>query len=263
MLAKEQASGAAQSTALTQAVSLARSLAATNAQLRDAFDKVAEQRDELEAAHGLLLVENTSQRERLGLLELTLAMESYPSAPHDSMQARVEAQLRAAAQEVVALRNENASLKDQMAMHPSLADGPSLSSGGAPSRVAAGPGAFPRRGAGGGGRGRGAGGGKSDLGLPEYGGRPAAADTPPAAMTPLSLSSTGGLLLSSAWMPPPPTASAGGNGNSAAKGPTIPRLMPAATSAVDEVDQLSVLLRKRAELAQSRPSTANTFARLR
>ena len=55
----------------------------------------ATQRDEMEAAHGLLLVENTSQRERLSLLELALAMESYPSAPHDSMQARVEMQLRA------------------------------------------------------------------------------------------------------------------------------------------------------------------------
>ena len=101
-------------------MALAKSLAQTNTQLREAFDALSEHRDELEAAHGLLLAENTSQRERLSLLELTLAMESYPTAAFDSMQARVEAQLRAAAQEVVALRTENAALKDQLAMHPEL-----------------------------------------------------------------------------------------------------------------------------------------------
>ena len=102
LLAKEQASSAAQSTALAQSISLARSLAATNSQLRQAFDTLAEQRDALEASHGLLLVENTTQRERLALLELTLAGVVPPSAPHGRCR-RVEQQLRSAAQEVVAL----------------------------------------------------------------------------------------------------------------------------------------------------------------
>ena len=100
-LQKESATGSALGKGLAQGVSLARSLAQTNAQLREAFDALAEQRDELEAQHGMLMLENTSQRERLGLLELTLAMESYPTELPGSIREKVEAQLRSAATEVV------------------------------------------------------------------------------------------------------------------------------------------------------------------
>ena len=271
LLAKEQASSAAQASALQQGVSLARSLATTNGQLREAFDKLADQRDSLEAAHGLLLVENTQQRERLALLEITLAMESYPSAPLDSMQSRIEAQLRAAAQEVVTLRNENAALKDQMAMHPMAA---AASDGNVPPpRSANGKG-----GGGGGGRGGGpfARRGSSKGRQVEYGLKPRSSAPPPAEppappppMAPVSLSSTGGLLMSSAWIPPAPTAGSAAGGASGSRSivgsaqyheRTVPRLMPTSggggATTVDELDQLSALLRQRAEMASKRPNTA-------
>ena len=90
---------------------------------------------------------------------------------------------------------------------------------------------------------------------------------------PISLSSTGGLLLSSAWMPAAPTAlaSAAGGANglpgarpgSASRGPrTVPRLVPqGGGSTGDDLDELSALLRKRAELSQARPSTAAAVGR--
>lgn len=281
LLAKEQASSAAQSTALAQSISLARSLAATNSQLRQAFDTLAEQRDALEASHGLLLVENTTQRERLALLELTLAMESYPSAPHESMQARVEQQLRSAAQEVVALRNENAALKDRVAVLD-LSDGAppnppgghhagghhhhqqqlSGGYGGGPlasmanSNIAAGGGssaAFAKRQSA----------NSKHLGGKRGGGRqqqpeppPQPVPPPPPPPVPLALSSTGGLMLSSAWMPPPPEPQA-----------TVPKLVPDGTgppkSTLDDLDQLTMLLRKRAEMKSQRPSTAMSFRDVR
>ena len=283
-LDRERASHAAQANAVQQGVALARSLAATNGQLREAFDKLAEQRDALEAAHGLLVVENTSQRERLGLLELTLAMESYPSAPHDSMQARVEAQLRAAAMEVVTLRNENAALRDHVAMHPtSNADLPPRTPLAAAPNGAGGYGGNGCGGASdrGGGRGRGRGSGPS-YGLkprqPAAQPEPLAPPPPQAPQAPLSLSSTGSLLMSSAWMPqPPPSAGGGGGerlGTAGARSivgsaqyheKTVPRLMPAGNggggggtvTTTDELDQLSVLLKQRAELKQKRPGTAS------
>ena len=321
--------------AVAKAVGLAKALASTNGQLREAFDALASSREELEAAHGLLLVENTSQRERLSLLELALAMESYPSAPHESMQARVEAQLRAAAQEVVALRTENASLKDSLAMHPAWQGGGEgagyrLQDGGPPPRtastVAGGhqvQGTAPRANAtpygmapahGGGGKG---GGGRAPGNAVGYGLKPrkgagggqgqrqqqqqqqqqhaaaaAAAEMAASAPTPpISLSSTGGLLMSSAWIPPAPAASgtsgagvpltrpgvvragsgAGyssvGYGGAGSAQRTVPRLVPGSGlvpggmamggTTVEELDQLSALLRKRAELSQqTRPSTA-------
>ena len=111
--------------------------------------------------------------------------------------------------------------------------------------------------------------------LAEYGLKPRAGSVPTEAMMvappqptqpPISISSTGGLLLSPAWMPtaPPAAASAttaaasllGGGGGGQR---TVPRLMPTA-STFEELDQLSALLRRRAELSQagptSRPSTA-------
>ena len=182
----------------------AKSLAATNGQLREAFDKLAEQRDSLEAAHGLLVVENTQQRERLALLELTLAMESYPSQPFDSMQARVEMQLRAAAQEVVALRNENASLRDQMAMHHLLEGSGNGGGGGGmqnvPPQQMQQQAAANRPGTGGRRMPSKKGGG------PQYGLKPQQQaqqpppEPPPPPPAPISLSSTGMLSMSSAWM---------------------------------------------------------------
>ena len=272
LLAQEQASGAAQATALQQGVALAKSLAATNGQLREAFDKLAEQRDSLEAAHGLLVVENTQQRERLALLELTLAMESYPSQPFDSMQARVEMQLRAAAQEVVALRNENASLRDQMAMHHLLEGSGNGGGGGGmqnvPPQQMQQQAAANRPGTGGRRMPSKKGGG------PQYGLKPQQQaqqpppEPPPPPPAPISLSSTGMLAMSSAWMPPPPPSAGGSAGSRTCVGSatyhekTVPRLMPdvgdGVVTSVDEVDQLTQLLRKRAEMKQSRPSTAGT-----
>ena len=279
-LAKEAASTQQQGQALQRALALAKQLASTNTQLREAFDKMAEQRDALDASHGLLLVENTGQRERVALLELALAMESYPSAPHDSMQARVEQQLRAAAQEVVALRTENAHLKDQLAMNPSA---PSVGGGGfaPPPRTPANAAEYggglggraeqPRKGKGSmGGSLKGKGGGLAEYGAvrpSQRGGAPKQPEPPPAqtppaqSSAPLSLSSTGGLLLSSAWMPPAPLAlEQPGSGRPPSAGQrTVPKLMPAG-STVEELDQLSALLRKRAELSQAAKSRPNTAA---
>ena len=91
-------------------------------------------------------------------------------------------------------------------------------------------------------------------------------------MAPVSLSSTGGLLMSSAWIPPAPTAGSaqlaagGASGSRSIVGSaqyherTVPRLMPTSggggATTVDELDQLSALLRQRAEMASKRPNTA-------
>ena len=289
LLAKEQASSAKQASALMQSIELAKSLAATNGQLRQAFDKLAEQRDALEASHGLLLVENTNQRERLALLELTLAMESYPSAPMDSMQARIEQQLRLAAQEVVQLRNENATLKDRVAsldlsdgpQHPpgtaggnggGLRGGPLASmtaNGGAANYGAAAAGggssaAFARRQAASG-KGRGEYGAKQQG---RHGGRhqpepPPPPTPPPPPPPPLALSSTGGLLLSSAWMPTAPLAARAPGQADGLGGATVAKLVPDGTgppqTTLDDLDQLTLLLRKRAEIKSNRPSTAAAY----
>ena len=276
-LAKEAAAAQQQGAALQRALALAKQLAATNTQLRQAFDALAAKRDALEAEHGLLLVENTQQRERVGLLELALAMESYPSAPHDSLHAQIEQQLRAAAQEVVALRHENAHLRDQLGTaqlgtaplpkNPELAPAAAIAYGQpAPPTHAAPPTQRKLK--------------ASDKGsalsgsLAEYGAlqrpsqrgnapapAPAAPvvkpEPPPPAQPTLSLSSTGGLLATSAWMLPVPVALEKGTGpRPTSAGRTVPKLMPAG-STVEELDQLAILMRKRAELsAQQRPSTA-------
>ena len=88
-------------------------------------------------------------------------------------------------------------------------------------------------------------------------------------MAPVSLSSTGGLLMSSAWIPPAPTAGSAAGGASGSRSivgsaqyheRTVPRLMPTSggggATTVDELDQLSALLRQRAEMASKRPNTA-------
>ena len=276
-LAKEAAAAQQQGAALQRALALAKQLAATNTQLRQAFDALAAKRDALEAEHGLLLVENTQQRERVGLLELALAMESYPSAPHDSLHAQIEQQLRAAAQEVVALRHENAHLRDQLGTaqlgtgplpkNLELAPAAAIAYGQpAPPTQAVPPTQRKFK--------------ASDKGstlsgsLAEYGAlqrpsqrgnapapAPAAPvvkpEPPPPAQPTLSLSSTGGLLATSAWMLPVPVALEKGTGpRPTSAGRTVPKLMPAG-STVEELDQLAMLMRKRAELsAQQRPSTA-------
>ena len=56
-LEEQTRAGSALGKGLSQGVTLARSLAETNASLRTAFDQVVAQRDEMEAAHGLLMVE--------------------------------------------------------------------------------------------------------------------------------------------------------------------------------------------------------------
>ena len=276
-LAKEAAAAQQQGAALQRALALAKQLAATNTQLRQAFDALAAKRDALEAEHGLLLVENTQQRERVGLLELALAMESYPSAPHDSLHAQIEQQLRAAAQEVVALRHENAHLRDQLGTaqlgtgplpkNLELAPAAAIAYGQPAPPTQAGPPTQRKLKA-------------SDKGstlsgsLAEYGAlqrpsqrgnapapAPAAPvvkpEPPPPAQPTLSLSSTGGLLATSAWMLPVPVALEKGTGpRPTSAGRTVPKLMPAG-STVEELDQLAMLMRKRAELsAQQRPSTA-------
>ena len=93
-------------------------------------------------------------------------------------------------------------------------------------------------------------------------------EPPPPPPAPISLSSTGMLSMSSAWMPPPPPSAGGSAGSRTCVGSatyhekTVPRLMPdvgdGVVTSVDEVDQLTQLLRKRAEMKQSRPSTAGT-----
>lgn len=77
------------------------------------FRSLAEQREELEVAHGLASAENLSLQQKLSFYELALAMESYPSAPPASLGSQIEQQMKSAALELISLRNENASLKDQ------------------------------------------------------------------------------------------------------------------------------------------------------
>mmetsp|Transcript_16196 Transcript_16196/g.49208 ORF Transcript_16196/g.49208 Transcript_16196/m.49208 type:complete len:785 (-) Transcript_16196:291-2645(-) len=111
-------SGGAVSIAVQQALELSRQLAATNGKLRKAFDALEEQHEETTRAHAALMEENVTLRERLSLAELTLAMESYPTALPDSLLAVVQTKLRQAALEVVQLRAENAALRDQAAANP-------------------------------------------------------------------------------------------------------------------------------------------------
>ncbi|KAL3904769.1 MAG: hypothetical protein SGPRY_011165, partial [Prymnesium sp.] len=80
--------------------------------------RLAEQREELEVAHGLASAENLSLQQKLSFYELALAMESYPSAPPASLGAQIEQQMKSAALELISLRNENASLKDQAPLPP-------------------------------------------------------------------------------------------------------------------------------------------------
>lgn len=82
------------------------------------FRSLAEQREELEVAHGLASAENLSLQQKLSFYELALAMESYPSAPPASLGAQIEQQMKSAALELISLRNENASLKDQAPLPP-------------------------------------------------------------------------------------------------------------------------------------------------
>jgi len=88
-------------------------------------------------------------------------------------------------------------------------------------------------------------------------GRPAVNTTEqhaPLPMQRLSLSTTGELLLGHAWAPPPPETSHGAKPVEPVK--TVARLVPT-SSTFEELDQLSTLLRKRAELSNApRPSTA-------
>lgn len=180
----------------------------------------------------------------------------------------MEQQLRKAALELIELRNENATIKDQLAAHQLASGGvpPPTADAGRAARAASNGarGAAvgkKQRGAGG----RGGGGGKMALyggkaeGASHGGGNPTA--EPPLAQQPaqrLSLSTTGELLLGHAWAPPPPATS---HGARPTDGRTVARLMPT-SSTFEELDQLSSLLRKRAELSVSRPSTA-TAARPR
>ena len=173
-----------------------------------------------------------------------------------------------------------AALRDQLAMHPAAkVENAALP----PPRSAApangdGAGAFGRRnGAHGAGASQVSGSGKARASVagkePAYGIKPRAlpappmeAPTPEAAPPPVSLSSTGGLLMSSAWIPPPPpnggAMGAGGGActRSCQQQQTVPRLVPSSGTTVDDLDQLSALLRKRQELS-SRPRTAAAMGR--
>jgi len=90
--AKHSESSAELGEGLVQGVQLAKQLAKSNAQLRNAFDSVVEQRDELERANAQLMGENSEVREKLTFFELALSMESYPSAPPASLAAQIEQQ---------------------------------------------------------------------------------------------------------------------------------------------------------------------------
>jgi len=74
-----------------QGLELARQLATTNGKLRLAFDALESEHEESRRAHTSLMAENSALRERLSLSELTLAMESYPTAPPDSLLAQIQA----------------------------------------------------------------------------------------------------------------------------------------------------------------------------
>ncbi|KAL1528982.1 hypothetical protein AB1Y20_010303 [Prymnesium parvum] len=251
--AKDKASGALEH-GLLQGVQLAKQLAKSNAQLRTAFDALAEQRDELDKANGLLTAENMALQEKLSFFELAVAMESYPSAPPASVAAQIEQQLRKAALELIELRSENASIKDQLAAH-NLAVASSECEPSRPkdrsSRGGA-KGAKPR--ASGGSKGYGSAAfGDAAFGGAKGSGKGAGEAAQPAPMPRLSLSTTGELLLGHAWAPPPPAT---GQAVRPSDTRTVARLMPT-TSTFEELDQLSALLRKRAELTSvSRPSTA-------
>ena len=54
----------------------------------------------LSRSHNAVMAENSTLRDRLQMAELALAMESYPSAPPDSLVAQCEQQVRSAALEV-------------------------------------------------------------------------------------------------------------------------------------------------------------------
>ena len=103
---------------LAQGVELARQLATANGRLREACDGLKVQRDELNEAQSTLMDENCRLRERVQLAEMALAMESYPSAMPDSFAAQVEQQLRTAALSLMQLRAENHALQDRIASAP-------------------------------------------------------------------------------------------------------------------------------------------------
>jgi hypothetical protein len=266
------------SIAVQHGLELARQLAATNSKLRQAFDTLELQYQEMERAHAALMQENGSLRERLSLAELTLAMESYPTAPPDSLLSLVQARLRQAALEALQLRAENAALSDQAAANPVSVPRSAHPNAQFPPRDAY-PNLHPsHRGFSSdqGGRGRSR---RPSRGLSCAGAVEEPLRTPePAGPARNVLSSTGGFnlaALSSFDVPPPPSPSRAlgpppptleelvghgppQQGNTPTR--TMPRLVQPA-STFKELDELSALLRKRAALkAVQRPSTATTRA---
>lgn len=273
------------SIAVQHGLELARQLAATNGKLRQAFDTLEAEHQEMGITHAALMHENVSLRERLSLAELTLAMESYPTAPPDSLLSLVQAKLRQAALEAVQLRAENAALRDQVAANPVPVPWQAHPGTQPQARHAypslhpsAGSGASARRGFSLDRNGRG-GSRRSSRGLSLADAQEEPLRPPePAGPARNVLSSTGGFNLaalsafdvpppplpSSALSPPPPTLEELlGNGPmqlGSTPTRTMPRLVQPA-STFKELDELSALLRKRAALkAEQRPSTAATRA---
>ena len=255
--AEAEGRSAEMSDRMAESVELATQLGIKNAQLREAADALADQREELERQQAVLMGENSELRDKLGLLELALAMESYPTAPPASLGAQIERQLRAAALELSQLRAENATLRDAAAAHAVAA----------PTVVPAAE-AFPRRP----GKTRGRGASAAGYGSQHDRPPPRPPKPPPAqqqeqqyhradSITP-RLSSTGefhpeALLRQLAARPP----SAGRPGSGGGARATVPRLTAQPTaSTFEELDNLASLLRKRAALtaerSSGRPSTA-------
>jgi len=110
--------------AVQAGLEIARQLADTNGRLRTAFDALDADCNEVRRAHATLMTENDELRERLSLFELSLAMESYAVAPPDSLTAQIQTQLRAAALEAIKLRQENAELHDHLARTPGAVQTP-------------------------------------------------------------------------------------------------------------------------------------------